>query len=463
MLVVIDDDPPLRQAARHDVTRGVDRARGCQDRIARQIPGPEAIAPPCGTGGNRNMFCPGFQNLISGHRALAEYLNIIHLVDLPDAIIADPRPLVQPRQTGLGSDPSAQRPSCLGQHHPVTAFAQRMRRLQLRWPGTYDKHAGVRTSWADPFGMPATRPLFGYGGILRAAYRHALGISGVADVAADAFADVLEPALADLLRQERIGDGRARGADEIQNAAPDLAGHRIGRGKAPDRNNGLGCQRFDPGDIRLERSLGHETRQPHFERVVFDIDIPEIGQLAQHTKNLFGLTGYRIAVAARSTIDFGGHPYGDCHVSPTASRVSSMISRTQPHPVSELTAIIVITPVDGFGHELRQQIAMCRVDIDQIKTGGSGPERGVAMPAARVTDILQVHLARLKGISGQIGQAAHRQRNLAGAQIGHARAAQAQFDTRQCPMCMHLVGHQGMRPDIALIPERRTWIGQIIG
>ena len=43
-------------------------------------------------------------------------------------------------------------------------------------------------------------------------------VAGDADVAADAFADVFEPAFLDLLRQEGVGDGRPRRADEIEDA-----------------------------------------------------------------------------------------------------------------------------------------------------------------------------------------------------------------------------------------------------
>ncbi len=71
----------------------------------------------------------------------------------------------------------------------------------------------------DALRMPVTPPLFAHCGVLRAAHWHDAALSAHTDVAADALADVLRSAFLDLLRQEGIGDGGTRGADEIQHAA----------------------------------------------------------------------------------------------------------------------------------------------------------------------------------------------------------------------------------------------------
>src|SRR3546814_18965916 len=62
----------------------------------------------------------------------------------------------------------------------------------------------------DDLGVPALAPFLAHGRVLGAADRRDGEIAGNADVAADAFADVFRPPLFDLLRQERIGDGRPR-------------------------------------------------------------------------------------------------------------------------------------------------------------------------------------------------------------------------------------------------------------
>ena len=69
--------------------------------------------------------------------------------------------------------------------------------------------------------MPAAPVLLAGGRVLGAAdVAAAVGLRD-ADVAADALADLVEPALVDLARQERVGDRRAGGSDQVPDAAAD--------------------------------------------------------------------------------------------------------------------------------------------------------------------------------------------------------------------------------------------------
>ncbi|MNT63063.1 hypothetical protein D3C72_2008390 [compost metagenome] len=69
--------------------------------------------------------------------------------------------------------------------------------------------------------MPSLAPFLGHGRVLRAADRRHGEIARNTDIAADALTDVVETALLDLLRQERIGDRRTRCADHVENALVD--------------------------------------------------------------------------------------------------------------------------------------------------------------------------------------------------------------------------------------------------
>src|ERR1044072_8528393 len=60
-----------------------------------------------------------------------------------------------------------------------------------------------------------------------------------ADVAADALADVVEPALVDLHREERVGDGRAAGGDDVKCAVVDRLDHEVGAGEPADAEHRL--------------------------------------------------------------------------------------------------------------------------------------------------------------------------------------------------------------------------------
>ena len=72
--------------------------------------------------------------------------------------------------------------------------------------GTHNENAGIRLFRRDAFRMPALPPLFAHRRILRATDRRDRHVAGHADVAADAFADVVYATFLDLLRQKRIGD-----------------------------------------------------------------------------------------------------------------------------------------------------------------------------------------------------------------------------------------------------------------
>src|SRR5262249_49464052 len=74
---------------------------------------------------------------------------------------------------------------------------------------------------------------------------------GDAHVAADALADLVHTALADLLRQVGIGDRGTRGADQIPDAAAHDRRHQVGIGEAGD-----------PHD-RPRRRLAPPARHPH--------------------------------------------------------------------------------------------------------------------------------------------------------------------------------------------------------
>src|SRR5262249_4846786 len=139
--------------------------------------------------------------------------------------------------------------------------------------------------------------------ILGAAYRAAELIAGNADVAADAFADVLEPPLLDLLRQERIGDRGPGRADEVEHALLDERYHVVGRGVAADADDRLRRHALDEADIGLLVALLGKARGLAVILPGADIDVPEIGELGQHLDDLAPLAGAGDALGAEQLVD----------------------------------------------------------------------------------------------------------------------------------------------------------------
>src|SRR5215472_287171 len=89
----------------------------------------------------------------------------------------------------------------------VPALAEHDGALQASGPGTDDENALVLCpGLRDPLRMPPAPVFLAGRGVLRADEVPPGVDPRDAHVAADALADVVEPALLDLLRQERVGD-----------------------------------------------------------------------------------------------------------------------------------------------------------------------------------------------------------------------------------------------------------------
>ena len=92
--------------------------------------------------------------------------------------------------------------------------------------------------------MPAPRELLASWRVLGADEKRPLDRPRGTDVAADAAANVVEPALLDLARQEGIGDRPPGRADDVEVPDANRLGHRARIGEAPDPDNRLGRVRL---------------------------------------------------------------------------------------------------------------------------------------------------------------------------------------------------------------------------
>src|SRR5205823_5656258 len=132
----------------------------------------------------------------------------------------------------------------------------------------------------DALGMPAPPPFLADCRILGAAQTYGLVVGGPANIAADAFTDLIVAAFGDLPRQKGIGDRGPCGADQVLDATLDLARHAVGRSEAADAYHRFRRETLDESNIGLLESLLSETRGTRIigERAG-DIDVPQIGKL----------------------------------------------------------------------------------------------------------------------------------------------------------------------------------------
>src|SRR5688572_6239827 len=99
--------------------------------------------------------------------------------------------------------------------------------------------------------MPSSFVFFPYCRVLGAVDRPANIVASNTDVAPDAFTNVVDPTLFDFLWEERVGDRRAGGSDQIENAALDLRYHRVGRREPADADDRLCRNAFHIFCVRL--------------------------------------------------------------------------------------------------------------------------------------------------------------------------------------------------------------------
>ena len=102
------------------------------------------------------------------------------------------------------------------------------------------------------------------------------------------------------------------------------------------------------------------------------------------------------------------------------------------------------------------------IDIDHVETRIARPQSRLAVPAAQVLYVRLVHRAGLKRVACQIWQAGNIHRGQPGIQVRTARTAVPQFGPRERPMFVHLVGHQPIGANVAVVPKRRMYTGQVI-
>ncbi len=116
----------------------------------------------------------------------------------------------------------------VGDRHLIATLAERASGFEASRTRTDDQHRAFRVVFADALGMPAFAPFLAHGGVLGAADRRLRIVAGDADIAADAFADVVDAAFLDLLRQIGIGDGGPCRADHVHDPLADDPHHRVG-------------------------------------------------------------------------------------------------------------------------------------------------------------------------------------------------------------------------------------------
>ncbi len=300
--------------------------------------------------------------------------------------------------------------------------------------------------------MPAAAPLLAHRRVLRAAHRNAELVARDTDVAADALANVVEPAFLDLARQERIGDRRPCGADEIEHALADERGHVIGRGVAADADHRLAGQALDEGDVGLLIPFFGEARRRAVVLPGADIDVPQIGQVGEHGDDVPPLPVAGDAVRTQQLVD--GDPHADgAGIADRVLRVLDQLAQ-QPGPVLETAAVLVDAMVVAPRQEMhRQREIVAGIDIDEVEPGLARVQGGAAMPKPIVADVVLVHRTRRDRHDAEDRPGRRGDRNLARLEIADAVAVMDELDPGEAVMRVNELGRACEVRNVLLVPE----------
>src|SRR5580704_14647463 len=124
---------------------------------------------------------------------------MLHFAQLIQAIIPHARPRRESRQPRFACDPPAELFAGFGEMHGITASAQNPRALESGRTRADHEERIVSGTRRYCLRVPTLAPFLAHGGILCAADRCHGVVAGHADIAADAFADIVAVAALDFL------------------------------------------------------------------------------------------------------------------------------------------------------------------------------------------------------------------------------------------------------------------------
>ena len=133
----------------------------------------------------------------------------------------------------------------------------------------------------------------------------------------------------------------------------------------------------------------------------------------------------------------------------------------QTHAVLERAAVFVGAAVQAAREEFRHEIAVTRIDVDDVEAGLACPQRRLAVPTLELANVAPVHALGLPGVDAR-RRRAHAERGLSARQVRHIAAAVPELDAGERPVRMHRLGHRGEIAEVAVIPKRGERVGMII-
>src|ERR1700722_4852532 len=331
---------------------------------------------------------------------------LLELGELNLPIGDDAAPFAQSRQRRHGLPVAADFLFRFTKMHHVAPFAENARASHA-WGAAADHQHGTRfCSLREFLGMPATAIFLADGHVLGAHDLPALLKLRHANVAADALADVLHPAFRNLGRQERIGDRRAGGADDVQHAGAYQSDHVVGAGEPAIADHG-----YILAQDRL--TLADEWRHPagfaEARRACILAPFGVIADFQRHGVNHAFIAeqlehSYAILMSLDSlrpvqSVDLEARR----DAAPIAERALQRVQQLdeKSRPVGKASAVAIGPPVEARLEKLHGQRVVSGGDFQQIESGLFGALSGLDIHVDHAPDVELIHFAAVHRTRGK--------------------------------------------------------------
>ena len=131
------------------------------------------------------------------------------------------------------------------------------------------------------------------------------------------------------------------------------------------------------------------------------------------------------------------------------------------HSIRKGSAIGIRAPIPFWQQKFVRQIAHAGIHVDDVKACALGLARRFRLPAQKIRDVRGIHgLGALIGHEADVcrhpGNPRRRQRRQAARAVRYRSAAVPELDSCKRAMLMDGIGHERVRADVVVIPERRV-------
>src|SRR5579875_268412 len=303
--------------------------------------------------------------------------------------------------------------------------------------------------------MPAAAEFLPGRGILRADHGWPADLpTRNADIASDTGADVVETALPDLLRQEGIGDRRARRADHVELAIAHDLEHFLRVGEAPDAEHAFLRDLLDEFLPRQLVALPIEARGARIFapfRDVADIHVPEIDEIVGELDELDSFALDFDSFFADQRVD--GKTRCDRAIAPDC--LAHFLDRLDPEPrtILETAAVFVGPLVVITREEWERQVGVRAVAIDNVESSIASASRRLDIEFLDAIDVVLIHLVTIGQRLELGGILARAARRLARFHAWCMRASVPELHAGQGAVFMDLLRHRREIADIAIVPQ----------